>query len=93
MKTQGMIIQNTRNIHKANFRVVITKVSDNEFLAEIPSISHCMASGETLDQAMHNINEVLDAMLEIMHEDSMPIPDDTHLIEYSITKDLALQPS
>lgn len=49
-----------------------------------------MASGETLDEAMKNINEVLDAMLDIMQEDGVPIPDDSNLIEYSIKKELAI---
>ena len=87
MKT-GIAIQNNMNVSNISFRVVITKVSDHEYIAEIPSIKHCIVSGETMEQAMQYINEVLDAMLDIMQEDGIPIPNDSDLIEYSITKQL-----
>lgn len=84
----GITVQNNMNVINASFRVVITKFSDNEYIAEIPSIKHCIVSGETIEEAMRYINEVLDAMLEVMQEDGTPIPNDSNLIEYSITKQL-----
>ena len=66
----------------------MSKISDDEYLAEIPSISHCMASGGTMEEASQNIKEVLDTMLEIMIEDGVTIPDDSNILSYSIIKQL-----
>lgn len=88
MNNEGLTIQNNMNLTTQTFRVVITKYANKEYIAEIPSIKHCIASGETVEEAMSNISEVLDAMLEIMVEDDMPIPNDTNLIEYSLTKQI-----
>jgi antitoxin HicB len=84
----GITIQNTNNVTNPSFRVVIRKVSEIEFLAEVPSVPYCIASGITMEEAIKNIQEVLDAMIDIMIEDGEQIPDDSNIIEYSISRKL-----
>ncbi len=86
MTNKSKTLQSSTNVLSKTFRVVITQDEEGVFIAEIPSIRHCMADGATIEEAMSNINEVLEGMLEIMVEENLPIPDDSRLIEYSIIK-------
>lgn len=69
-----------------NYRVVITRDEDGGYVADIPTLKHCVAYGETIEEAMHNINEALEGVLEVMQDEGLPIPDDNGIIEYSISK-------
>ena len=69
-----------------NYRVVITKEEDGGYVADIPTLKHCVAYGETIEEVMRNINEALDGVLEVMASEGIPIPDDSNIIEYSISK-------
>ncbi|MEP7268480.1 MAG: type II toxin-antitoxin system HicB family antitoxin [Saprospiraceae bacterium] len=65
------------------FRVVITKTEDG-YMANIPSLNHCMSFGESPDEAIHNLNEALEGVLETMKENDWPIPDDRNSLETMI---------
>jgi antitoxin HicB len=47
------------------FRVVITKEEDC-YLADIPSLRHCFAGGDTIEEAIENLKEALEGTLESM---------------------------
>ena len=59
---------------------------DGGYIADIPTLKHCVAYGETIEESMININEVLDGVLEVMVLEGVPVPDDNNIIEYSISK-------
>lgn len=46
------------------FPLVIEKDSDGFFVVECPLFSGCFTQGKTLDEALHNIREVIDLCLE-----------------------------
>ncbi|MCU0341029.1 MAG: type II toxin-antitoxin system HicB family antitoxin [Spirosomaceae bacterium] len=67
------------------FRVVISKDSEGGYLADIPTLQHCVAFGETIEEAMSNIKEALEGVLAVMEEEGLMIPDDSQTVEYSIS--------
>ena len=68
------------------YRVVITNDDDGRYVADIPTLKHCVAYGETIEEVMTNINEALEGVLEVLEAEGLSIPDDTNIIEYSISK-------
>lgn len=68
------------------FRVVISKEEDC-YLADIPSLKHCFAGGDTIEEAIENLKEALEGTLESMQARNIPIPDDSNIIELSINVD------
>jgi len=67
------------------YRVVITKDESGGYLADIPTLNHCIAYGDTMEEAMQNIREALEGVLLVMEEEGLPIPDDSNMVEYSIS--------
>ena len=47
------------------FRVIINKEEDC-YIADIPSLKHCFASGDTIEEAIENLKEALEGTLENM---------------------------
>ncbi|MPR33459.1 type II toxin-antitoxin system HicB family antitoxin [Salmonirosea aquatica] len=66
------------------YRVVINKDEDGTYVAEIPTLRHCVSYGSTMEEAMQNIREALEGVLLVMEEEGLPIPDDNNVVEYSI---------
>lgn len=67
------------------YRVIISKDPDGGYLADIPTLKYCMSSGDTIEEAIENIREALEGVLEVMEEEGLSIPDDTNSIEYSLS--------
>ena len=94
MSTQGVTIQNTSNIGTRSFRVLINhSIEDNCYIANIPSLSYCTTYGDTVEEAMINIKEAAEGVIETMMEHGWPIPDDSSTIEYNLQVPLVLQTS
>ncbi len=49
---------------KYNFTVLIEKDEDGVFVAEVPDLKGCYTQGETLEEVMKNIREVIELCLE-----------------------------
>ncbi len=74
------------------FRVVITKQEDGGYMANIPSLTHCFSFGETIDEAMENLHEALEGVIETMEENGWVIPDDSQNMEVLITMPISSKP-
>lgn len=79
------VIQNEIMANLRTFRVVVSKVDEGGFMANIPSLSHCFSFGDTIDEAMDNLHEALEGVIETMEENGWTIPDDSQNIELLIT--------
>lgn len=85
MGQTGIEIQNTQHVLNRTFRVVITRTEEDDgYMADIPSLNSCMAFGDTVEEAMANLQEALEAYIEVMIEDGVEIPNDANLIETTI---------
>lgn len=50
------------------FYVVIEKDEDGIYVGEVPQLKSCYSQGETIDELMQNIREVIEMCLEEMEE-------------------------
>ncbi len=86
MTDQGIIIQNTQNVLNRSFRVIISRTEENDcYMADIPSLNSCMAFGDTVEEAIANLNEALEGTLETMVAHGLAIPDESKNLEMTIT--------
>jgi predicted RNase H-like HicB family nuclease len=58
------------SLPKREFYVVIERDEDGLFVGEVPQLPACCSQGETIDELMNNIREVIELCLEEMHDDS-----------------------
>ena len=49
---------------KKSFTVIIEKDENGTFIAEVPDLKGCYTQGETVEDAMKNIKEVIEMCLE-----------------------------
>ncbi|MCU0469366.1 MAG: type II toxin-antitoxin system HicB family antitoxin [Arcicella sp.] len=71
-------------MNNRTYRVVISKDEDGIYVADIPTLKHCVSYGSTIEEAMQNIQEALEGVLLVMEEEGLQIPDDSNVVEYSI---------
>ena len=60
---------------KLKLPVVITQDEDGFFIAEVPVLPSCFTQGKTKEEALSNINEVIQLCLEHMIVEGEPIPE------------------
>ena len=53
------------------FYVVIEKDEDGLYVGEVPQLKACYSQGETIDELMENIREVIEMCLEELEADSV----------------------
>ena len=51
-------------MHGKEFYVVIERDEDGIYVGEVPQLKACYTQGETIDELMHNIREVIEMCLE-----------------------------
>ncbi len=52
------------------FYVVIERDEDGIYVGEVPQLKACYSQGETIDELMQNIREVIELCLEEIEEES-----------------------
>lgn len=52
------------NMAKRVFTVIIEKDEDGVYVAEVPDLKGCYTQGETVEEVMKNIKEVIEMCLE-----------------------------
>jgi predicted RNase H-like HicB family nuclease len=53
------------------FYVVIERDEEGIYVGEVPQLKACYSQGETIDELMHNIREVIELCLEEKEEDAI----------------------
>jgi predicted RNase H-like HicB family nuclease len=56
------------------YRVLIEEDEDGGFVAEVPALPGCISQGETREETLANIREAIQAYIESLHIDGLPIP-------------------
>ncbi|MCL1462916.1 type II toxin-antitoxin system HicB family antitoxin [Argonema galeatum] len=51
------------------FYVVIERDEDGIYIGEVPQLKACYSQGETIDELIHNIREVIEMCLEELEEE------------------------
>ena len=57
---------------KREFYVVIERDEDGYYVGEVPQLKACYSQGETIDELMANIKEVIELCLEEIEDESLP---------------------
>jgi len=61
-------------MQKLRLPVIIERDENGVFVAECPVLKGCYTQGETLEEAMKNIREVIQMHIELMMEWGEPLP-------------------
>lgn len=57
-------------------QVVIYRGEDGMWVAECPSLPGCVSQGSDREEAVANIKEAIDAYVDALQDDGMPVPED-----------------
>jgi predicted RNase H-like HicB family nuclease len=57
-------------------QVLIYPGEDGNWVAECPSLPGCVSQGATKAEAIGNIKEAIDAYVETLQEDGLPVPEE-----------------
>jgi len=57
-------------MQKQEFYVVIQQDEDGMYIGEVPQLKACYSQGETIDELLKNIREVIEMCLEEIQEET-----------------------
>jgi predicted RNase H-like HicB family nuclease len=60
------------NGSKREFYVIIERDEDGYYVGEVPQLKACYSQGETIDELIANIKEVIELSLEEESDESLP---------------------
>jgi len=63
--------------------VIYWSEEDKAFIAEVPELPGCMADGETYEQAVKNVRQVIEEWIETAQELGRPIPEPRGKLMYA----------
>ncbi len=64
-------------VHSTRRQVLIYPGEDGYFVAEVPSLPGCISQGKTREEAIANIKDAIEAYIEALKQDNLPIPKET----------------
>jgi len=56
------------------YTVIIEKGRESGYVAYVPVLKGCVSQGETRKEALKNIKEAMEAYIEALIEDGLPVP-------------------
>lgn len=57
-------------------QVVLYPGEDGFWIAECPSLAGCISQGESRQAAIESIREAIEAYVEALEDDDLPVPED-----------------
>ncbi len=57
-------------------QVILYTDEDGAWCATCPSLPGCFSQGETKDETLINIREAIQAYIEALEQDGLPVPED-----------------
>lgn len=60
------------NANQREFYVVIERDEDGYYVGEVPQLKSCYSQGESIDELMANIKEVIELCLEAENDEIIP---------------------
>lgn len=65
------------SVSKFQRQVIIEPDETGGYVISCPSLPGCHSQGETIDEALDNIRDAIELYIEVLLEDSLPVPEDT----------------
>ena len=63
-------------MNKYKYKIVVNWSDEDEcYIVSVPELQGCKTHGETLEEAMVNIQDVIEMYTEVLKEDGKPIPE------------------
>ena len=59
---------------KHNFQIVIEQDEDGIYVASVPSLQGCYAQGDTFEEVVKNIKDVIEMIINELKEEGKKIP-------------------
>ena len=59
------------------YTVVVREGNENGYVATVPALPGCVSQGRTRRQALRNAKEAIEAYIEALIEDGLPVPRQT----------------
>lgn len=56
------------------YTIIIEKGQESGYVAHVPALRGCVSQGETREEALANIREAIEAYIEALMEDGIPVP-------------------
>ena len=56
------------------YTVIIEKGRESGYVAQVPALRGCASQGRTKNEALANVKEAIEAYIEALTEDGMPVP-------------------
>jgi len=56
------------------YTVILEKGRESGYVAYCPALKGCVSQGETKEKALTNIKEAMEAYIEALTEDGLPLP-------------------
>ena len=56
------------------YTAIIEKGRESGFVAQVPTLRGCVSQGKTREEAVANIKEAIEAYIEALIEDGLPVP-------------------
>jgi len=56
------------------YTVIIHKAEEGGYWAEVPALPGCFSRGETVEEALKNVREAIEAHLQALREEGQEIP-------------------
>ena len=65
-------------------QVILTPDEDGiGYTVEVPSLSGCVSEGDTLQEALNNIQEAIALYIEVLEEDHKQVPEDFECLQFA----------
>ena len=56
------------------YTVILEKGRESGYVAHVPALRGCASQGESREEAISNIKEAIQAYIEALVEDALPVP-------------------
>ena len=56
------------------YTIIIEKGQESGYVAHVPALRGCVSQGETKEEVLANVKEAIEAYVEALMEDGMPVP-------------------
>jgi predicted RNase H-like HicB family nuclease len=69
------------------YTVIVEKGRESGYVAYAPALKGCLSQGETREEALRNVREAMEAYVEALLEDGLPLP--TEVDKYTVELEVA----
>lgn len=72
-------------MRQLTYRILLNPEPEGGYTASVPTLPRCITYGETVDEAISMAKEAIELYIESLLAHNEPVPDETNVLEYSLT--------